>query len=379
MRVSVITNMARTAAAILIAATLASAASVKNVAVVETEVDEESGASELISAAEVRLVTAELRREAVKNLPQRKYSVMTTETVMAQGTAVLLECAEENCVISLGSKIGADFIVRGHISRIDAKLTLAVDVYDTEDGNLIASSEAVRAEKVADLLESAATACAEMYKNFVTAHSQPQESATKKTGNISVVGGALFTTDFGGGAVWDGGQIGMPLYCGGAFVALDIKYAAISMAYSKGGGKWKGPKDIKPDNLPYMRRSSLNVGLSSKYPKFGLWERIKTYPVLDVEYEIPVSGELEYEDKENYLFDGNSKDKYTASALGALWVRIGGGMDFHITRSAYLRAELLYGARTASTFEKDGKDMDGAEKTRLGHGLNVRLGAGMRL
>jgi hypothetical protein len=366
--------------ALLLLCSAVSAATVKNVAVVETEVDEESGASELISGAEVRLVTAELRREAVKNLPQRRYNVMTTETVMAQGTAVLLECAEENCVISLGSKIGADFIVRGHISRIDAKLTLAVDVYDTEDGNLVASSEAVRAEKVADLLESAATACAEMYKSFVEAHSQPQESGTKKPGNISVGGGALFTTDFGGGAAWkNGGQIGTPQHCGGAYVALDFKYAAISIAYSQGGGKWKGPSDIEPDSLPYMRRSSLNVGLSSKYPKFGLGERIKAYPVLDVEYEFPVSGELEYEDKVKYLFDGNNKDKYTASALSAIWVRIGGGMDFNITKGAYLRAELLYGARTANTFEKDGMDIDGAEKTRLGHGLAVRAGAGVRL
>jgi hypothetical protein len=108
-------------------------------------------------------------------------------------------------------------------------------------------------------------------------------------------------------------------------------------------------------------------------------ENIKAYPVLDVGYEIPISGELEYADKTKYVFDGNNKDKYTASALSALWIRIGGGMDFYITPKTYLCAALLYGARTANTFEKDGMNIDNAEKTRLGHGLTVRVGAGFRL
>jgi len=34
------------------------------------------------------------------SLPQKRYNVMTTETVMAQGTAVLLECAGENYVMA---------------------------------------------------------------------------------------------------------------------------------------------------------------------------------------------------------------------------------------------------------------------------------------
>jgi hypothetical protein len=76
------------------------AAGVKYVAVVETEVD----ASARLTKAEVSEVTAELRREAVKNLPRGQYNIMTQETVMAQGTAVLLECHEENCVVALGSE-----------------------------------------------------------------------------------------------------------------------------------------------------------------------------------------------------------------------------------------------------------------------------------
>jgi len=143
-------------------------AQVKYVAVVETELDARSGATADLSAAEVALITTELRREAVKNLAQDKYSVMTSETVIAQGGAVLEECAGENCVITLGSKIGADYIVRGIISKFKMRLTLSIEMYETENGTLVASSDPVRSENAAELLEKAAVACAEMYKMFST-------------------------------------------------------------------------------------------------------------------------------------------------------------------------------------------------------------------
>jgi hypothetical protein len=140
---------------------------VKNVAVVETEIDAQSGASAELTSADARLVTAELRREAVKNLPQNRYNVMTSETVYAQGSAVLEECADENCVIVLGSAIGADFIVRGIISKVQTKFTLSVEIYETNDGNLVASSDPVRSESIGDLLEQAAIVCAAMYNIFL--------------------------------------------------------------------------------------------------------------------------------------------------------------------------------------------------------------------
>jgi len=156
-----------------------STAGVKYVAVVETEVDSRSGASASLTPAEVALITAELRREAVNNLPRNAYSVMTTETVYAQGGAVLEECADENCVITLGSKIGADYIVRGTISKFQTMLTLSVDIYETEDGTLVASSDPVRSEKPAELLGLAATACANMYKKFADARNPSPQTKTE--------------------------------------------------------------------------------------------------------------------------------------------------------------------------------------------------------
>ncbi|MDR2693886.1 MAG: hypothetical protein LBB74_06690 [Chitinispirillales bacterium] len=165
-------------------------ARVKYVAVVETDIDEQSGASAEISRADARLVTAELRREAVKNLPKGRYNVMTSETVIAQGSAFATECNEENCVIALGSKIGADFIVRGTISKMEAKYTLSVEIYETEDGNLVASSDPVRSENISGLVENASTACAEMYRAFAKAQTPVTYSVTVNVNPID--GGVVY-------------------------------------------------------------------------------------------------------------------------------------------------------------------------------------------
>jgi uncharacterized repeat protein (TIGR02543 family) len=154
----------------IVAALLAvpNAAAEKYVAVVEVEIDATSGASDYLSHAEAREITAELRREAVKNLPTGKFNIMTSETVQAQSGAVLEECLEENCVITLGAKIGADYIVRGIVRKFKTLLTLSVEMYETEDGTLVASSDPVRSENAADLLMKTAAACANMYKTFAS-------------------------------------------------------------------------------------------------------------------------------------------------------------------------------------------------------------------
>ncbi|GBU22571.1 hypothetical protein R80B4_02481 [Fibrobacteres bacterium R8-0-B4] len=158
-----------TIAALCVAMTAAPAApaQIRYVAVVETEVDAQSGAAAKLNKAEVREITAVLRDEARNNLPSDKYKIMTAETVIAQGTAVLEECAEENCVIALGSKIGADYIVRGTLSKFGTKLTLSIVMYETTDGTLVASARVVSSDKAEDLLEKTVTASKAMYKTFL--------------------------------------------------------------------------------------------------------------------------------------------------------------------------------------------------------------------
>ena len=401
-------------------------AQVKYVAVVETELDAQSGAAAEMNQAEVRQITAELRREAVEILPAGKYNIMTSETVQAQGGAVLEACADENCVITLGSKIGADFIVRGIISKFRAKFTLTVEMYETENGNLVATSDPVRSEDVGDLLEQSGAAVSNMYKKFAEKQSQiaqrkpvteiddmdekpaasvpaPEtpKAASQKTSSkwFGIGGGLLYAGDFGGGVSWGDDNNGyqifkMPYNTGGAYIFLDVPFVTVSIAYTLGGGKWETPNDgINPNDLPYMSRSALSFGAAVKYTNLitlsNTKNKINIYPILGIDYEISMSGELKF-DGRAFVFgvdafkikNAGGEEMVTGvswDALSAMWVKAGGGIDFYLAENTFLRLEMLYGFRTANGFEEDTPNPIGEHLTRLGHGLTVRAGAGFKL
>jgi hypothetical protein len=377
-----------------------STAGVKYVAVVETGIDERSGAAAEITGAEVALMTAELRREAVNNLPSDRYSVMTSETVQSMGGAVLEECAEENCVIALGSKIGADYIVRGTISKLRARFTLSIEIYETDNGTLLASSDPVRSESIDELVEKAAAACASMYKRFAESQrakqkpqtavdtavpqseektkpepkSEPEESPSTK---LSVGGGAFFANDFGGGLNWSGGvQVTIPYSGGGAYLFFDATYVEAFVSFSGGGGKWESNNVSISDTtiLPDMSRSYMNIGVFAKYPvAVG---SIKMFPILGIDYEMALSVKLNANGYE-YPFDGIDKHPF-ASDINALWFKFGGGVDAALSKKLYLRAEMLYGLRGTNTFEDD-KSIDNGAKIKSAGGLTVRVGMGINL
>ena len=411
-------------------------AQVKYVAVVEVEIDARSGASADLSAAEVGQITAELRREAVKNLPRSKYNIMTSETVQAQGGAVLEECADENCVITLGSKIGADYIVRGIISKFRTMLTLMVEMYETENGTLVASSDPVRYENVIELLEKAASASADMYKTFAASTPEPQKpqavaaadpvvqqptaAAPKKTkpepkpkpvkpkpepkpkpkpepkektpANFSVAlgGGVLYTGDFCGGIQWGSGEIlAMPYHGAGAYLFLDAHYAAISVGYHQGGGTWTASDAIQPNDLPYMSRQYISASVLAKYPNLiktslniaNAERNINIYPIAGIDYDYPLFGKLDFNgNKPEYVFDGSNRDGYQENALSETWLKIGCGLDFYLTQKALIRVELMYGVRQSNWFETDQAEKDGSGGWgRLGQGVTFRAGAGFKL
>ncbi|GBU21286.1 hypothetical protein R80B4_01175 [Fibrobacteres bacterium R8-0-B4] len=372
----------------------------KNVAVVETDIDAASGASAEITPAEVRLVTAELRREAVKNLPRSRYNVMTTETVYSQGSAVLEQCADENCVITLGSVIGADFIVRGTISKMQTKFTLTVEIYETEDGNLVGTSDPIRSENLDGLLEQAAPVCAEMYKSFVAATAPPPEPAAPppppaapvvlepdtplwklhKMGiDISIGTGGLIAGGFGGGMSWpDGERIKMPYTAVGAYLFFDAVYAEAFLGYASGNGQWESQNVSDAQNLPYMPRASVNAGASVKYP-FPVYDRVKLFPLLGLDYEMSISGGIKNVKGGDYTFDG-ADGRPAANSLSSLWLKLGAGIDFDMGKTVYLRSEVIYGLRAANEFEYFSADrLQSGAWAEFGQGLAVKIGAGVRL
>jgi hypothetical protein len=366
----------------------------KYVAVVETEIDGASGASTEITPAEVRLMTAELRREAVRNLPRGKYNIMTSETVQSQGSATLEACAEENCVITLGSTIGADYIVRGIISKLRVRFTLSVEMYETVDGNLVASSDPVRSDNIEELVEKAAASCASIYRKFASAQSAvskppaavadtaeeaPEKKAAPKPKPkprekprmwLSCGAGAFYAGDYGGGLKWDNGErVTMPLSGGGAYLFLDAVYAEAFAGYRYGGGLWGGtdvPQYVRPD----MSRSCLSIGAFAKYPVSA--GSVRVFPLIGLDYEAAVSGTLRVNGLEFPL--------YAASALSALWFRIGAGAEADLNSAVYIRAEALYGARPANGFERGQAQADrNGAKTGNAVGVTVKAAAGIRL
>ncbi|GBU23323.1 hypothetical protein R80B4_03240 [Fibrobacteres bacterium R8-0-B4] len=374
---------------------------VKNVAVVETDIDAASGAAAEITPAEVRLVTAELRREAVKNLPRGRYNVMTTETVYSQGSAVLEQCADENCVITLGNTIGADFIVRGTISKIQTRFTLTVEIYETEDGNLVGTSDPIRSENLDGLLEQTAAVCAEMYKSFVAATTPPLEPAAPpppppappvvlepdtplwklhKMGiDISVGAGGLIAGGFGGGMCWPGGErIKMPYTAVGAYLFFDAVYAEAFLGYASGNGQWTSRSVADPQNLPYMPRACVTAGASVKYP-FPVYDRVKLFPLLGLDYEMSISGSLKNVNGSDYAFDG-ADGRPAANSLSSLWLKLGAVIDFDMGKTLYLRSEVIYGARAANSFEQFSADrLHSGAWAEFGQGVAVKIGAGVKL
>ena len=381
-----------------------STAGLKYVAVVEIGIDERSGVAAEITAAEVALMTAELRREAVNNLPSDRYSVMTSETVQSMGGAVLEECAEENCVIALGSKIGADYIVRGIISKLRARFTLSVEIYETDNGTLLASSDPVRAESIDELVDKSAAACASMFKKFADTQNtaqkptaavndnvaqQPEEKAKLKKEKpapkpkresreqppikLSAGGGVFCANSVGGGLNWgDGVQVTMPYIGGGAYLFFDAAYAETFAGLSVGGGKWESNNLSNDVVLPDMSRISVNIGVFAKYPvAVG---NIKLFPLLGIDYEASLSVKLNADGYE-YPFD----EHHAASDMSALWLKFGGGMDAALGEKMYIRAELLYGLRESNKFEEDGKESpdSGNAVENNASGVTAKIGFGI--
>ena len=227
------------------------------------------------------------------------------------------------------------------------------------------------------------SAAAQAPKSEAKPKQEPQAQEPEQSGPaFSVGGGLLYAGDLAGGIQWaDGGIIGMPYNAFGAYLFVDAKYAEITLGYTQGGGTWETPNNVNPDDLPYMSRAMLNIGLSVKYP-FAIpvaGKVMNAYPILGVDYDYALSAKLDYGYAGEYIFDGSNPDGCNADALSAVWVKFGAGLDFYLTDKIFARAELLYGSRMSNSFEKDKASYFQAETARLGSGLTFRAGVGFGL
>jgi len=153
----------------------------------------------------------------------------------------------------------------------------------------------------------------------------------------------------------------------GGFVFFDLKYAEINVSMYNGSGnsKWSWSKEYAYNVLPSENDSAsggfssllLNIGLLAKYPFY--LGNITLFPAIGVDYQLwllhrenkkPVSGDL--------------------SANNAVWLKIGGGIDYHFTPALFLRGELLWAVKLPNKNER------GDSFTWFTHSPSARIGLG---
>jgi len=103
--------------------------------IIPSEVEEE------ITINELRLLSDELRRQAVNILPANEFSVLTRDGMIALMPAdeKEAECLAESCAVDIGRAIGAEYISSGRIAIFAGKLSLTVELYETMGGRLLGS------------------------------------------------------------------------------------------------------------------------------------------------------------------------------------------------------------------------------------------------
>jgi len=200
---------------------------------------------------------------------------------------------------------------------------------------------------------------------------------------LSAGAGGYITSDFGGGAeaLKDGYadyQIFTPYFGGGIFAFMDATFAELSIGFWGGSSiPGSGSFYLEGNNAGYSRSYSsymgLDIGLLGKYP-FVITDKISVFPLLGIGYRLILSLEPKNENDNNTF--GAAADS------SALWIRLGGGLDYSFTDMIYLRGGLLYGLRFPSKFENDWIDknvpaaLDG--RTLLGHGLEIKVAVGFK-
>jgi hypothetical protein len=156
----------------------------------------------------------------------------------------------------------------------------------------------------------------------------------------------------------------------GAFMFFDLKYAEINISLFNGLGKSRFSRNkdyyflnklIHTENPPDVTGNFsallLDIGLLAKYPFY--LNNVTLFPALGADYQLW----LRYtENKKTVPGD--------LSANNALWLKLGGGIDYHINRSLFLRGELLWSVKLPSKNER------GDSFTWFTHSPSARIGIG---
>ncbi|MDR2583351.1 MAG: hypothetical protein LBC75_07720 [Fibromonadaceae bacterium] len=110
----------------------------KRLAILNTE---DNGEQEL-EYTDLLYLTDRLREIAVKMLPEDKYFVMTTQSIidkMGSKENARKVCKEATCMAEIGRKISAEYIGQARLGRFGGNLTISMELYHSARGNLLGS------------------------------------------------------------------------------------------------------------------------------------------------------------------------------------------------------------------------------------------------
>ncbi len=94
-----------------------------------------------ISITEMRHLTDELRKQAVLALPNKGYSILTRDNMLAlmPPDEKEAECLAESCAVEIGRAIGAEYISQGSLGKFGSELSVSIELYETMSGKLLGS------------------------------------------------------------------------------------------------------------------------------------------------------------------------------------------------------------------------------------------------
>jgi hypothetical protein len=96
---------------------------------------------EELTISEFRLLSDELRRQAVNLLPAEEFTVLTRDGIISlmPPDEKETECLAESCTVDIGRAIGAEYISAGQVAKFAGKLSLTIELYETMGGRLLGS------------------------------------------------------------------------------------------------------------------------------------------------------------------------------------------------------------------------------------------------
>ena len=147
----------------------------------------------------------------------------------------------------------------------------------------------------------------------------------------------------------------------GGLVFFDATYGELAVIIQGGSNTYDENMSLSGVLVPRTGdgwETVLGFSLLGKYP-FKLTEKFKLFPLLGIEYHVALSqrrrpsGGLIYDRDDSYLELDKDDHLYNISVWNSTWINVGAGTDFSITKSLFVRGELLYGFRLMTPYEKD--------------------------